>query len=220
MGLDEEQVHMSASGWSPIFVQENLSVMSCGFLLESADDAVIWRGPKKNGLIKQFLRDVDWGELDYLVVDTPPGTSDEHLSVVSYLKEFCNLRGAIIVSTPQEVALLDVRKQIDFCRRVNLHVLGLVENMSSFVCPKCSHESTIFKANSGGVSKLSADLQLPLLARIPLDPSIGRSCDDGSSCFELFPDSAAVAALKKLATAVGILLEKPPDDSKNSPPSN
>ena len=100
-------------------------------MLPSLDDAVIWRGPKKNGLIKQFLRDVDWDELEYLLVDTPPGTSDEHLSIVEYLKP-SGLNGAIIVTTPQEVSLLDVRKEITFCKKVGLTIIGVVENMSGF----------------------------------------------------------------------------------------
>ncbi len=119
-----------------MFVEENLSLMSIGFLLKSLDDAVIWRGPKKNGLIKQFLRDVDWDELEYLLIDTPPGTSDEHLSIVQFLKP-SGITGAIIVTTPQEVSLLDVRKEITFCKKVNLPIIGVVENMSGFVCPKC-----------------------------------------------------------------------------------
>jgi Mrp family chromosome partitioning ATPase len=119
-----------------VFVEENLSLMSIGFLLKSLDDAVIWRGPKKNGLIKQFLRDVDWDELEYLLIDTPPGTSDEHLSIVQFLKP-SGITGAIIVTTPQEVSLLDVRKEITFCKKVNLPIIGVVENMSGFVCPKC-----------------------------------------------------------------------------------
>ena len=118
------------------YADENLAVMSVGFLLGSRDDAVIWRGPKKNTMIKNFLRDVDWGDLEYLVVDTPPGTSDEHLSVVTYLAK-AGIDGAIIVTTPQEVALQDVRKEINFCRKVNVPILGVVENMSGFVCPKC-----------------------------------------------------------------------------------
>jgi Mrp family chromosome partitioning ATPase len=199
MGLEDEQVHMSQSGWSPIYVADNLAVMSCGFLLASPDDAVIWRGPKKNGLIKQFLRDVDWSDLDYLFIDTPPGTSDEHLSVVSYLKECSNLRGAVIVTTPQEVALLDVRKQIDFCKRVNLNILGLVENMSTFVCPCCTKESNIFK-KSEGVAKVSTEQKIPILGSVPLDPKIGKACDEGASCFELYPDSSSVQALKLIAT--------------------
>ncbi|XP_031514344.1 cytosolic Fe-S cluster assembly factor NUBP1 isoform X4 [Papio anubis] len=101
MGLEGEQVHQSGSGWSPVYVEDNLGVMSVGFLLSSPDDAVIWRGPKKNGMIKQFLRDVDWGEVDYLIVDTPPGTSDEHLSVVQYLAA-ARIDGAVIITTPQK----------------------------------------------------------------------------------------------------------------------
>lgn len=137
MGLEREQVHQSGSGWSPVYTDDNLGVMSVGFLLASADDAVIWRGPKKNGLIKQFLRDVDWGTLDYLIVDTPPGTSDEHLSIVQYLSS-CHLDGAVVITTPQEVSLMDVRKEINFCRKVNLPIIGVVENMSVFVCPNCT----------------------------------------------------------------------------------
>ena len=105
-------------------------------MLPSLDDAVIWRGPKKNGMIKQFLRDVDWDELEYLLVDTPPGTSDEHLSIVEYLRE-AGLSGTVIVTTPQEVSLLDVRKEITFCKKVGVPIIGVVENMSGFACPKC-----------------------------------------------------------------------------------
>ena len=133
-------MHQSAAGWSPVFLQENLGVMSVGFMLPSKTDAVIWRGPKKNGLIKQFLTDVLWEDLDYLVIDTPPGTSDEHISIVQYLKK-ANLKGAIVVTTPQEVSLLDVRKEISFCRKTEVKVLGVIENMSGFVCPHCNCES-------------------------------------------------------------------------------
>lgn len=127
---------MKASHIEFKFVDENLSLMSIGFMLPSLDDAVIWRGPKKNGMIKQFLRDVDWDELEYLLVDTPPGTSDEHLSIVEYLRE-AGLSGAVIVTTPQEVSLLDVRKEITFCKKVGVPIIGVVENMSGFACPKC-----------------------------------------------------------------------------------
>jgi Mrp family chromosome partitioning ATPase len=119
LGLVGEEVHQSASGWSPVYIQDNLGVMSIGFMLPSNDDAIIWRGPRKNGLIKQFLTDVDWGELDYLIIDTPPGTSDEHISIVQYLKA-TNVDGAIIVTTPQEVAMADVRKEINFCKKTGL----------------------------------------------------------------------------------------------------
>lgn len=137
MGANNEQIHTSAFGWSPVYVADNLGVMSIQFMLPNQDDAIIWRGPKKNGLIKQFLKDVEWGDLDFLLVDTPPGTSDEHLSVNSYLKE-SGVDGAIVVTTPQEVSLLDVRKEINFCQKAGIPVLGIVENMSGFVCPNCT----------------------------------------------------------------------------------
>ena len=137
MGLVGQEVHQSNEGWSPVYVDENLGVMSIGFMLSNDDDAIVWRGPKKNGLIKQFLTDVCWGDLDYLIIDTPPGTSDEHISIVQYLN-IENNDGAIIITTPQEVALADVRKEVNFCKKTNVPILGVVENMSWFICPHCS----------------------------------------------------------------------------------
>ncbi|CAG2161419.1 unnamed protein product [Oppiella nova] len=197
MGVEGEEVHQSMSGWSPIFVADNLSVMSCGFLLSSLDDAVIWRGPKKNTIIKQFLSDVDWDRLDYLVVDTPPGTSDEHLSLVSYLKQCSNLRGVVIVTTPQEIALMDVRKQIDFCQRVGLKVLGVVENMSGFLCPNCSKESNVFKPSADGMNQL-LDKGIPVLGRLPLDPLIGKACDEAIDVFENHNNSKTITTFEAI----------------------
>ncbi|XP_078611960.1 cytosolic Fe-S cluster assembly factor nubp1-B-like [Branchiostoma floridae x Branchiostoma japonicum] len=201
MGLEGEQVHQSGSGWSPVYVEDNLGVMSVGFLLASPDDAVIWRGPKKNGLIKQFLRDVDWGELDYLVVDTPPGTSDEHLSIVQYLSS-AGLDGAVLVTTPQEVSLLDVRKEINFCKKVHLPVVGVVENMSGFICPSCQKESEIFPPTTGGAEKMAADMGVPFLGRLPLDPRIGKCCDEGKSFLSVEPESPAAKAYKEVIQRV------------------
>jgi len=113
MGLEGQEIHQSNEGWSPVYVEDNLAVMSVGFLLPSKNDAIIWRGPRKNGLIMQFLTDVVWDSLDYLIIDTPPGTSDEHISIIKYLKS-ANVAGAVVVTTPQEVALLDVRKELSF----------------------------------------------------------------------------------------------------------
>lgn len=192
-GVEGEQVHNSGSGWSPVYVNDNLSVMSVGFLLSGPDEAVIWRGPKKNGLIKQFLKDVDWGDVDFLVIDTPPGTSDEHLSVVQYLSE-ANVDGAVIITTPQEISLLDVRKEISFCQKVNLPIIGIVENMSGFVCPKCKTESQIFPPTTGGGEKLSKDANVPFLGKLPLDPRIGKCCDEGKSYLAEVPDSPATKA--------------------------
>ncbi|THZ64270.1 cytosolic Fe-S cluster assembly factor NBP35 [Aureobasidium pullulans] len=202
MGVEQETIHVSNAGWSPVWVTENLGVMSVQFMLPNRDDAVIWRGPKKNGLIKQFLKDVEWGELDYLVVDTPPGTSDEHLSVNSFLKE-SGVDGAVVVTTPQEVSLLDVRKEIDFCRKAGIKILGIVENMSGFVCPKCTHESQIFKATTGGARRLALDMNIPFLGAVPLDPRIGMACDFGESFFDNFPDSPACKALRDVVRRVG-----------------
>ncbi|XP_010337669.1 cytosolic Fe-S cluster assembly factor NUBP1 isoform X2 [Saimiri boliviensis] len=199
-GLAEDentQVHQSGSGWSPVYMEDNLGVMSVGFLLSSPDDAVIWRGPKKNGMIKQFLRDVDWGEVDYLIVDTPPGTSDEHLSVVQYLAA-AHIDGAVIITTPQEVSLQDVRKEINFCRKVKLPIIGVVENMSGFICPKCKKESQIFPPTTGGAELMCKDLEVPLLGRVPLDPVIGKNCDKGQSFLIDAPDSPATLAYRSI----------------------
>lgn len=119
LGLVGQEVHQSASGWSPVYLEENLGVMSIGFMLPSKDDAIIWRGPRKNGLIKQFLTDVVWNELDYLIIDTPPGTSDEHISVVQYLKS-TKIDGAVVITTPQEVSMDDVRKELNFCKKTGM----------------------------------------------------------------------------------------------------
>lgn len=202
MGVEAETIHVSNAGWSPVWVADNLGVMSVQFMLPNRDDAVIWRGPKKNGLIKQFLKDVEWGELDYLIVDTPPGTSDEHLSVNSFLKE-SGVDGAVVVTTPQEVSLLDVRKEIDFCRKAGIKVLGVVENMSGFVCPSCTHKNKVFKATTGGAKKLARETGVPYLGAVPLDPRIGMACDYGESFFDNFPDSPACIALRKIVRKVG-----------------
>ena len=201
MGVESETIHVTSTGWEPVWTSENLAVMSVQFMLPNRDDAVIWRGPKKNGLIKQFLKDVEWGELDYLVVDTPPGTSDEHLSVNSFLKE-SGVDGAVLITTPQEVSLLDVRKEIDFCRKAGIPILGLVENMSGFVCPKCTYQSEIFLATTGGGARLARETGVPFLGSVPLDPRIGMSCDYGESFFENFGDSPACQALRGVVKRV------------------
>ena len=202
MGVEAETIHVSNTGWSPVWATDNTCVMSVQFMLPNRDDAVIWRGPKKNGLIKQFLKDVEWGELDYLLVDTPPGTSDEHLSVNSFLKE-SEVDGAVVVTTPQEVSLLDVRKEIDFCRKAGIKVLGIVENMAGFVCPSCTHRTQIFKATTGGARRLAKETGIPFLGAVPLDPRIGMACDYGESFFDNFPDSPACAALRRVVRRVG-----------------
>lgn len=206
LGCADEMVHESNIGWCPVYITENLAVMSIQFMLPSDDSAVIWRGSKKNSLIKKFLKDVNWDHLDYLIVDTPPGTSDEHISINKYMSE-SGIDGALIVTTPQEVALLDVRKEIDFCRKAGIKILGLIENMSGFVCPNCKGESTIFKPTTGGANALAEELNIPLLGCVPLDPLIGKSCDDGDNFLETYPNhptsQAILDIVESLRDAVG-----------------
>jgi len=215
---DVHRLHSTSTGWSPLYVSETLSVMSIGFMLPSTDSAVIWRGPKKNGMIKQFLKDVDWcstdedeeelsreetvkderredkGEgIEYMIIDTPPGTTDEHLSIVSYLKQ-TGITGAIILTTPQEVAIQDVRRIISFCKKTKVEILGLVENMSGFICPNCNGTSEIFLPTTGGADRLCRDEGLELLGKIPLDPTIGKGSDHGLDWLNSYPDSLATKA--------------------------
>jgi ATP-binding protein involved in chromosome partitioning len=184
LNLEETALQTDGEALLPVEVSENLKVMSIGFLLRGSDDAVIWRGPMKHHMIKQFLKDVQWGNLDFLIVDSPPGTGDEPLSVVQLLEK---ADGAVIVTTPQEVALSDVRKCITFCRNLNLPVIGVLENMSGFVCPECGHRTDIFK--SGGGEKMAKEMAVPFLGRIPIDPRIVESCDSGEPYIQKYKDS-------------------------------
>ena len=208
LGLLGHEVHQSAEGWSPVYVDDNLGVMSIGFMLPSADDAIIWRGPRKNGLIKQFLTDVVWNELDYLIIDTPPGTSDEHISIVQYLKS-THLDGAIVVTTPQEVSMADVRKELNFCKKTGINVLGIVENMADIRVPLHSLSSPNapedgFKLlNAAGedvtiaaLEKLRAVcpelLELHLQAPLFTPSSIGNNSSGARSSSRITPSSMAV----------------------------
>lgn len=155
-------------------------------------------------MIKQFLIEVDWGNiLDYLIVDTPPGTSDEHLSLVQFLKSSDHF-SAVIVTTPQEVSLLDVRKEIDFARKVNLTVLGIVENMASFVCPKCKVANEIFPKNTGGAAQMAREMNIPFLGSVPLDPSLGQCCDLGVNFVEKHADSQTMIEIKNIIKSKSI----------------
>ncbi|KAH8696652.1 putative nucleotide binding protein Nbp35 [Talaromyces proteolyticus] len=210
MGVEEESIHVSNAGWSPVWVTDNLGAMSIQFMLPNRDDAIIWRGPKKNGLIKQFLKDVEWGEADYLIVDTPPGTSDEHLSVNSLLQE-AKVDGAVLVTTPQEMSLLDVRKEIDFCRKAGIRILGLVENMAGYVCTSCKTTSYIFRPTTGGGRRLAKKTGIPFLGSVPLDPRVGMACDFGESFVDSYPDSPASKAIQAVVRAVGEQLGEDPE---------
>ncbi len=153
----------------------SIQVMSIGLLVPNRDDAIIWRGPMKIGVIKQFIKDVEWGELDFLIIDAPPGTGDEPLSVCQIITD---LSGAIIVTTPQQVAIDDVRKSVTFCKKLSTRVLGVVENMSGFACPKCGEVTNIF--STGGGEEMARDMGVPFLGRIPIDPMIVSRGDGGA----------------------------------------
>ena len=189
LGLEKHVLRGAEAGLAPIVYTDNLRVISIGFILRTENDAVIWRAPLKHKLIREFLTDVKWGELDYLVVDSPPGTGDEPLSVAQMLDD---ADGAIVVTTPQDVALTDVRKAITFCRQVKLPILGVVENMSGFVCPHCSKTVDIFK--SGGGEQMASEVGVPFLGRIPLDPKIVETGDNGTPYLRGYTDSETAKA--------------------------
>jgi len=199
LGLEPERLSANEAGAiEPIRIIENLSVVSLGLLLNNNRDAVIWRGPMKYKVIQQFLKDVAWGNLDFLVIDSPPGTGDEPLSVAQMVGAGAR---AIVVSTPQDVAVADVRRSISFCNTLKLPVAGLIENMSGFTCPKCGTQIDLFK--TGGAEKLAAEMNVPFLGRIPIDPGIVTSGDTGEPFVE---HCAGTPAAKAFAAAVEPLL--------------
>jgi Mrp family chromosome partitioning ATPase len=157
----------------PIRVQENLKVVSMQSLMQESDQAVIWRGPAKTGVIRQFIGDVHWEALDFLIIDAPPGTGDEPLSVAQTIPE----AKAVIVTTPQDVALSDVRKSINFCRVIEMDIIGLIENMGPFACPCCGETLSLFK--SGGGQATAEQMQIPFLGTLPFDAKVVQACDAG-----------------------------------------
>jgi Mrp family chromosome partitioning ATPase len=175
---------------------ENLCAVSIESLLPDRDEAVIWRGPVKFNAIRQFIEEVEWGALDYLIVDAPPGTGDEPLTIAQLIKD----AKAIIVTTPQEVALADVRKSISFCRRVNLDIFGLVENMSGYTCPHCG-ESIDLLGNGGGERTAKA-AGISFLGKIPFDPRMVSCSDSGVSFQDQHMDAEAANAFIKVAEKV------------------
>jgi len=157
----------------PYRFSDKLGIVSMGMLLGEQDTAIIWRGPLKISAIRQFISDIDWGELDYLIVDSPPGTGDEPLTVAQTIPD----AEAVIVTTPQEVSLADVRKSINFCRQVNMRIIGVVENMSDFSCPHCGEKISLF--GKGGGAKMAAQMGVSLLGEIPVDPEVVQMGDRG-----------------------------------------
>lgn len=201
-GIESAKVRQAPGGWLPVEVHNGtvanghangdvldtpkdrgrgaLYAMSLGFLLANRGDAVVWRGPKKTAMVRQFLTDIRWGELDYLLIDTPPGTSDEHISLVETLLKSASpgqLAGAVIVTTPQAISISDVKKEINFCRKTSVEILGVVENMAGFVCPNCSECTNVF--SKGGGEAMATEFQVPFLGSVPIDPMFIRLIEEG-----------------------------------------
>ncbi len=208
LGIEDERPGASTEGLLPIITKDNLKVMSIAFFLQSKDDPVIWRGPLKHSVIKQFLGDVYWDELDYLIIDLPPGTGDEALSVAHLLK---NVDGALIVTTPQDVALLDSRKAITFARQLKLPIIGIVENMSGFTCPHCNKNIDLFK--KGGGEKAAREMLVPFLGTIPIDPEIVLSGDSGRSVIDNPDQKESRDAFNHIAAKWRELLEEKSEPS-------
>ncbi|WP_174408798.1 iron-sulfur cluster carrier protein MrpORP [Desulfovibrio psychrotolerans] len=208
LSLRDAKVHIDANHIEPVPWSENLSVMSLGFLLPNPYQPVIWRGPVKQGFIQQLLADVAWGDLDYMIVDCPPGTGDEPLSVLQMLGADAK---AVIVTTPQGVAVDDVRRSVTFVGDVGNSVLGIVENMSGIVCSQCGHVENIF--GKGGGMRLAQETGVRFLGEIPLDPEVVRSGDEGYCFLKVQTDSPTAKAIQKILKPI-LLLPDPQDPAQ------
>jgi len=193
VGLEGHKIGSDGKAMVPAQIYDNLKVMSIGFLLQSDSDAVIWRGPLKFQVIRQFLTDVAWGQLDYLVIDSPPGTGDEPLSVAQLVG---SPAGAVIVTTPQDLAISDVRRCVSFCKTLSLPIIGIVENMSGLVCPQCGNKIDLFKR--GGGRALAGEMNVPFLGQIPIDPQIVIAADAGKPLMEEFVQSETSKAFAQI----------------------
>lgn len=199
--IEDRNVLQGETGWLPVYVNEDdkqLAVMSLAFFLNTRNDAVIWRGPKKDKMIRDFMQNVFWSDRDFLIIDTPPGTSDEHISVIQNLRSY-NPDGAVLVTTPQAVSVGDVRREVTFCKKTGLSVIGVVENMSGFVCPHCSECTNIF--SKGGGEALAQHFSVPFLGSIPLCPLLSRSLDGAT-------DSSAADAVSPARDAISDIVHK------------
>lgn len=230
-GIEDKKVRQAPGGWIPVDVHEAhslparhsstttnttsrgavavgpLSCMSLGFILANRSDAVIWRGPKKTAMVRQFLTDVLWPQLDYLLIDTPPGTSDEHISLLeTLLKQTAasrQLAGAVVVTTPQAVSISDVKKELNFCRKTGIRVLGVVENMAGFVCPNCSECTNVFSKGGGAI--MAQDFNVPFLGSVPIDPAFVQLVEEGTR--PVYPKGTVVDGTD-VSTAEGEVSDK------------
>ncbi|KAF1941061.1 P-loop containing nucleoside triphosphate hydrolase protein [Clathrospora elynae] len=216
-GIEDAKVRQAPGGWIPVHVHGAqtlpahasqkpedgeigaLSCMSLGFILASRSDAVIWRGPKKTAMVRQFLTDVLWPKLDYLLIDTPPGTSDEHISLLETLLKNTTtmpspqsglpfLAGAVVVTTPQAISISDVKKELNFCKKTGIRVLGVVENMAGFVCPNCSECTNVF--SKGGGEVMAREFEVPFLGSVPIDPAFVMLVEEGTR--PVYPEGTVI----------------------------
>ena len=200
LGLDGMPEINSNHKLNPMRFSDNLKAISIEAFTQGKDDAIIWRGPLKFSAIRQFIGDVDWGDLDFLVIDSPPGTGDEPLTVAQTIKD----ARAVIVTTPQEVALADVRKSINFCKTVDMNIFGLIENMSGFSCPHCNEMIELF--GSGGGERTAKQMGIDFLGSIPFDPKV-VACGDTGACYqETHSDSAVTRAYAAVADKLSQLI--------------
>jgi ATP-binding protein involved in chromosome partitioning len=197
LGLEGQPLVGDGKKIQPVAYTNNLKVVSMGFLLGDKESPVIWRGPLKIKAIQQFLEEVDWGDLDFLLIDSPPGTGDEPLSIAQLIKD---IDGVIVVTTPQEIALLDSRKAVNFSRKLGVPVLGVVENMSGFICPHCGKRTDLFK--TGGGEKAAKEMNVPFLGKIPFEPEIVSSGDEGKPFVWERKDSQAVRVLNEMVDQI------------------
>jgi ATP-binding protein involved in chromosome partitioning len=197
MGLRDARLQVGPPGTFPAIGPLNIRVISMAFLLHSVEDPVIWRGPLKMTAIRQFLSEIVWGDLDYLLIDLPPGTGDEPLSVLQLLPE---MDGVIIVTIPSEVSEDVVRKAVTFSRKMDVPILGIVENMSDVVCPHCGQSFEVF--GDGGGERVSSDMGIPLLGKIPLDPQISAAMDAGTPFIAAQPDTPAANEFRSIVEKI------------------
>jgi Mrp family chromosome partitioning ATPase len=205
LGIDpnlKPRVDPGKKQFYPVLGPLNLKVMSMAFLIESSDSPVIWRGPMKMSAVRQFLGEAIWGELDYLICDLPPGTSDETLDILQLIPD----ENVIVVSTPQEVALMDARKTIRMAQIMERKVLGIIENMSGFNCPHCGEYIDLYPP--GGVKKAAKDFDIQLLGKIPFEIEVSQQGDQGLPFILKYPESASTKAFKDVVKNIREILEK------------
>lgn len=202
LGIHGQRLQVGPPGAFPALAPMGIKVVSMDFLLQSDETPVIWRGPLKMKAIMQFLSDIVWGELDFLFIDLPPGTGDEPLSIMQLLPE---MDGVVIVTIPSEVSQIVVKKAVSFSRKLNMPVIGVIENMSGFICPKCGAEINIFKV--GGGQKIAEDLKVPFLGRIPIDPQICEDSDKGVPFVAEHMNSPAAKAFMEIVKKIEAFLK-------------